>query len=568
MLDGKQVQAKQLTEVSQKLDLWRGVITSSYKLEGIPVKVVTTCHSKLDMLAAEVRSQLIKDKRLSVQIALPYGHATDRSGADWKVSEKHTTDLTVTGRTAVFKRKLDNDRYEMFMGWDKKASLRETAKHVYTLQPSGGSESFSFVCQFTPNFVDKPKTDFKQTLTVSTAHWQKFWKTGGAIDLSGSKDKRWKELERRVVLSQYLLAVNEAGSTPPQESGLLNNSGWYGKFHLEMHWWHGAHYQLWNRWELFDRSLGWYRDILPVARGIAKRQNYRGARWPKMIGPDGRFGPSGVGPWLIWQQPHPIFYAEQNYRVDPSKKTLEKWKDVVFETAEFMASYACKNDKTGKYDLGPWLINAAENSQRFGGEIGSTINPTFELAYWRYGLSVACKWRKRMGLPENPQWTKVMDNLAPMPVADGVYVMWQGVEDMWTRYNNSHIDVIGAGAFLPNEGVDMDTLSRTVDKSFKQWNMPSTWGWDFPWLAMAAARAGNPNQAVDALMMKARKNNYSKCGINTGGPAAAYFPGNGGLLYAVAMMAAGWDGGPDKHAPGFSDDGSWVVRHEGLMKAQ
>jgi hypothetical protein len=111
-------------------------------------------------------------------------------------------------------------------------------------------------------------------------------------------------------------------------------------------------------------------------------------------------------------------------------------------------------------------------------------------------------------------------------------------------------------------------LSRTVDKSFKQWNMPSTWGWDFPWLAMAAARAGNPNQAVDALMMKARKNNYSKCGINTGGPAAAYFPGNGGLLYAVAMMADGWDGGPDKHAPGFPDDGSWVVRHEGLMKAQ
>jgi len=47
-----------------------------------------------------------------------------------------------------------------------------------------------------------------------------------------------------------------------------------------------------------------------------------------------------------------------------------------------------------------------------------------------------------------------------------------------------------------------------------------------------------------------------------------YGPGNGGLLYAVAMMAAGWDGAPDKHAPGFPDDGSWVVRHKGLMKAQ
>ena len=46
-----------------------------------------------------------------------------------------------------------------------------------------------------------------------------------------------------------------------------------------------------------------------------------------------------------------------------------------------------------------------------------------------------------------------------------------------------------------------------------------------------------------------------------------YLPGNGGLLYAVAMMAAGWDGGPETHAPGFPDDGSWTVRFEGLRKA-
>ncbi len=68
--------------------------------------------------------------------------------------------------------------------------------------------------------------------------------------------------------------------------------------------------------------------------------------------------------------------------------------------------------------------------------------------------------------------------------------------------------------------------------------------------------------------MDHRKNAYSVCGVNQGGPAAAYFPGNGGLLYAVAMMAAGWDGAADNHAPGFPNDRTWVVRHEGLMKAQ
>ena len=52
----------------------------------------------------------------------------------------------------------------------------------------------------------------------------------------------------------------------------------------------------------------------------------------------------------------------------------------------------------------------------------------------------------------------------------------------------------------------------------------------------------------------------------TGGPFP-YFPSNGGLLYAIAMMAAGWDGAPVKHAPGFPADGRWVVRWENLARA-
>jgi len=282
----------------------------------------------------------------------------------------------------------------------------------------------------------------------------------------------------------------------------------------------------------------WGDVLLPQARAIVKRQGYEGVRWPEMIGPDVRFGPSKVGPWLIWQQPHPIFYAEQNYRIDSSRQTLKKWKEVVFETAEFMASYAFKNEETGKYDLGPWLVNAAENNKHTK---STTTNPAFELAYWTYGLRTACKWQERMGLPVKEKWLDVLQNLAPLPVEEGVYVMYEDVPNMWTEFNRSHIDVIGAGAFLPSAGVDMPVFNNTIDKVFTDWRIHTTWGWDFPWLAMASARAGQPQKAVDALLMDLSKNNYSKCGINTGGPAAAYFPGNGGLLYAAAMMAGGWD---------------------------
>ena len=85
-------------------------------------------------------------------------------------------------------------------------------------------------------------------------------------------------------------------------------------------------------------------------------------------------------------------------------------------------------------------------------------------------------------------------------------------------------------------------------------------------MAMAAARNGEPQIAIEALLKASERNQYDQRGVNTGGPCP-YLPGNGGLLYAVAMMAAGWDGAPQGNAPGFPDHGSWLVRWEGLKLA-
>jgi hypothetical protein len=115
----------------------------------------------------------------------------------------------------------------------------------------------------------------------------------------------------------------------------------------------------------------------------------------------------------------------------------------------------------------------------------------------------------------------------------------------------------------PMVGVDAETARRTVARVWTTWDWNRCWGWDFPWMAMAAARTGQPQIAVDALLKDSPKNSYSIEGLNGGW----YLPGNGGLLYAVAMMAAGWDGAPDRPSPGFPDDGQWVVKWEGLKKA-
>ncbi|MEI6395412.1 MAG: hypothetical protein WCT12_30430, partial [Verrucomicrobiota bacterium] len=189
----------------------------------------------------------------------------------------------------------------------------------------------------------------------------------------------------------------------------------------------------------------------------------------------------------------------------------------------------------------------------------------FDLAYWRWGLDKAQEWRQRLGLEREPHWDEVRARLAPLPVSGGVFVHSAEWLDTYTKRAFEHPDLVGVFGMLPPiAGVDRETAHRTVLKVWQTWDWNRCWGWDFPWMAMAAARNGEPQIAVDALLKEAGdKNRYDTRGLNGGW----YLPGNGGLLYAVAMMAAGWDGAPDKSAPGFPADGSWVVKWEGLRKA-
>ncbi|MBN1417675.1 MAG: hypothetical protein JXP34_02805 [Planctomycetes bacterium] len=558
--DGAPIETADLAGSSQKLDLWTGIIASRFEIEGAPVKVVTACHPERDAVAARIESPLLAAGRARVAVAFGYG-SPQASGADWTKPGAHRTEVTRTGdRQVDLRRRLDADGYSVRIAWSGGGTWKETGKHAYTISPGAGEDALEVVCAFSPNPDARDLPAFGEVLEASARHWKAFWSTGGAIDLSASRDPRWKELERRIVLSQYLLAVNEAGSLPPQETGLSNNS-WNGKFHLEMHWWHGAHYALWNRWPMMRRSLSYYRRILPAARELARQQGYRGARWPKMVGPDGRDSPSGVGPLIIWQQPHPIWYAEMDYRLDPCPAVLATWSEIVFATAEFLASFAVRDPKTGRYVLGPPIKTVPENA-----DSARTRNPAFELSYWRYGLRVAQTWRERLGLEREPEWDRVLKDLAPLPAMDGVYLQQEGMEDTYTKMNWEHPSLVGVYGMLPGDGADPETAKRTVKKVWETWRWERCWGWDFPMMAMAAARVGEPAIAVDALLHPSPRNTYTVPGGNIGG-RNPYYPGNGGLLYAVAMMACGWEGAPARHAPGFPDDGSWVVRWEGLRPA-
>jgi len=597
--DGTPVLPLEIREISQTLDLWKGTIYSHFTVDGTPVTVTTICHPETDMIAARVVSPLVAAGRLRLNVAFPYpsgGHVDD--GCDWDSPGKHTTTVTQKGKKVAFERQLDSTRYIAELQVNREVTLTETSPHHYTLKPTEGKDHMEFSCRFTsgnaasghtaseeaspagmlpgkePGRLDAPAEQsartqsavlprFGETLAAVNRFWKDFWKSGGAVDFSGSTDPRAPELERRIVLSQYLTRIQCEGIYPPQETGLTMNS-WYGKFHLEMHWWHGVHFALWNRTALMEKSLAWYGNILPAARSIAQRQGFEGVRWPKMTGPDGVDSPSSVGSFLVWQQPHVIYLAELCYRDHPDTLTLRKYNRLIEETAAFMASYAVYDSISGFYTMGPWLIPAQERLPA-----ATTLNPPFELAYWYWGLSTAQQWRERQGLPRNATWDHVLTHLPPLAEKDSLYLAAASAPDSWSnpRYKGDHPAVSGALGMLPPTPLVSETIMRnTFRRIMDSWDWESTWGWDYPMLAMTATRLNMPEEAVRALLLPLQKNTFLKNGHNYQDQRLRlYLPGNGGLLTAVAMMCASYDGCTTS-LPGFPKDGTWSVKWEGLSR--
>ena len=557
--DGSEARSVDISDVDQKLDLWTGIIESRFKFEGKAVTVKTAAHPTLDLLGVSIESDLITQRKLQVRIAFPYGSQTMQA-ADWSQPEKHrSTMVNQTTNRAGISRKLDNDEYSAAVAWLENAKFETEKPHHFLLVPQTGTK-LQFVVSFTQKAPINNLPAAGAVFTASATYWKNFWATGAAIELAGTADPRAAELERRIVLSQYLTAINCSGSLPPQETGLTTNS-WYGKFHLEMHWWHAAQFALWNRVALFERSLDYYNKVLPSARERARQQGYTGARWAKMTDASGRDSPSPIGPLLIWQQPHPIFYAELVYLNKPTRETLRKFARIVEESAEFMASYAYFEKQNNRYVLGPPVIPAQENHPA-----RETWNPTFELEYWHWGLKKANEWRERLGLKRNPKWDDVVARLSPLPVKDGVYMAHENCPQTFTERNIDHPSMLGALGILTGEMVDKETMRRTLAKVMKEWNWDDTWGWDYPMTAMTAARLGETGTAIDALLLKTPKNGYAANGHNYQRPnLPLYLPGNGGLLYAIALMAAGWKDAPKTVAPGFPKD--WRVKAEGFNAA-
>jgi hypothetical protein len=285
-----------------------------------------------------------------------------------------------------------------------------------------------------------------------------------------------------------------------------------------------------------------------------------------MVGPDWRESPGG-NPLIVWNQPHPIHLAELLYRNTPTAATLARYRELVAETGACMAAMLVWMEARGQFVLGPPLWIAQEIYDQ-----ATSMNPTYELSYWVRGLKIAQQWRERLGQGRDPEWDRRIQGIAPLPQKDGKYVALESHPDTWENKasRHDHPSFLMALGQLPGDGVDRAVMGRTLDAVLASWDWEAKiWGWDYPMVAMTAARLGEAGKAVAVLLKSDSPNNAYKPNGHCPqrGDLPVYLPANGALLAAVAMMAGGWDGAEGMgDAPGFPRDGTWVVRSEGLRR--
>lgn len=544
------IRSELITPIAQTLRLYEGIIESSFLFHEVPIRVETSCDPESDTIAWTVSAPVLPEG-LAVELSFPYG-SPGISGSDWARSERHLTDALIEscGKARIL-RTLDGDRYEASLSSPFCDIARVPGEHRVVVSPRKDAKRMTLSARFSPTGEIRSVKGADGVMRRSCRFWRDFWEKGGAIELSGSADPRALELERRIILSQYLLAIQSAGTVPPAETGLTCNS-WYGKFHLEMYPFHAAWLPLWGHTDLLERSLPWFPAHLGVARANAAKNGYAGARWPKMIGPDAIDSPSPIAPLLVWQQPHVIYLLCLAYRTVKTRRFLERYRETIFATAEFMADFVEFDPARGTWNLEGPLIPVQEEH-----DAERVRNPAFEVEYWRYGLLLAIDWLDRIGERAPNKWSLVAERMAPMPVAGGLYAAHEACADTFGSFNRDHPSMLMSLGFIPGDRVDRDAMRATLDRVIECWDYRTLWGWDFAMMALTASRLGDDSLAIDSLLADTPKNRYEASGNNRQASRAdlpLYLPGNGALLVAVAQLAS----------TGAFGHGGWNARFEGI----
>jgi hypothetical protein len=129
--DGSLARVDDIKNIRQQLYLWTGIISSSFTVEEIPVRVWTACSQQEDILAFKIESPLINEKRISIRIRFPYPNGQFKDvGNNWDTNDAHSSVASPGPNSVVIQRMLDDFKYKISLYWSGKSLFEEKANTI------------------------------------------------------------------------------------------------------------------------------------------------------------------------------------------------------------------------------------------------------------------------------------------------------------------------------------------------------------------------------------------------------------------------------------------------------
>lgn len=481
----KLIDINNIKDVKQELDLYKGIVTSSFNYKEKINKTTSFIYQDHDEFNFKLQSD-------NLNLALKFNYPS---------YTKNGYRLDILPNVLV-----KEDRITLL--YDDKNSLS------FKLKSSSNYQIVENTLIFDDNNVSFSLAldEIKEGKLLD-----EFWKCDNGIIIDN------EELVKKMVLSKYLLHVNSTGIYPPQESGLTYNC-WNSKFHLEMHLIHS----LWNIYNNhvgdLVKSFDYYLSIMPSSLKRASLNGYKGLRFPKMTGPDGEDSPSNIGPLLIWQAPHILFMLQEIYYLYNKENIIKKYEPLISGTIDFMISFLTLKDS--KYQMLDPLLEACESIP-----LDRCQNPSFELEYWRYTLERQPKIDTVLYGHQRYDYLDITSKIITPKEDDGIYLKTYGVIDKYDLYKDHPTEGF-LMSFFKSKIVDKEKMVKTIDYILKNMDLSSYWGWDFPFLGLSLLNCGEIEKSNEVTQLNTINNQYLYNGYNTSprDDLKAYLPGNGAFL--------------------------------------
>ena len=481
----KLIDINNIKDVKQELDLYKGIVTSSFNYKEKINKTTSFIYQDHDEFNFKLQSD-------NLNLALKFNYPS---------YTKNGYRLDILPNVLV-----KEDRITLL--YDDKNSLS------FKLKSSSNYQIVENTLIFDDNNVSFSLAldEIKEGKLLDD-----FWKCDNGIIIDN------EELVKKMVLSKYLLHVNSTGIYPPQESGLTYNC-WNSKFHLEMHLIHS----LWNIYNNhvgdLVKSFDYYLSIMPSSLKRASLNGYKGLRFPKMTGPDGEDSPSNIGPLLIWQAPHILFMLQEIYYLYNKENIIKKYEPLISGTIDFMISFLTLKDS--KYQMLDPLLEACESIP-----LDRCQNPSFELEYWRYTLERQPKIDTVLYGHQRYDYLDITSKIITPKEDDGIYLKTYGVIDKYDLYKDHPTEGF-LMSFFKSKIVDKEKMVKTIDYILKNMDLSSYWGWDFPFLGLSLLNCGEIEKSIEVTQLNTINNQYLYNGYNTSprDDLKAYLPGNGAFL--------------------------------------